>query len=109
MSSAIPAITWLEDPSPYAYLRKTYYDSMSGRGFKTGNGLKRRIGNFYKLLGYRIIAKPEGWGAERVWETYRYEIYWLKDYDRGCPNELPGYATRGMPTEACLVKELSGW
>ena len=90
-------VTWLEDPGPYQYLRKTRYTRGSRRGFKKTS--KILLGDFYKVLGYELIGRSGiGW--------FDYWIYWLKTYDAGCPQAIDAYKKSGQPTEAVEVKEL---
>jgi hypothetical protein len=90
-------IIWLEDPTKWEYLRETTLIRGSRRGFKPG--AKLGLARFYKLVGYRF----EG----RICPGYfLFTIYWLKDYDRGCPRGYKVYDRGGFPTEARLVKDL---
>lgn len=93
-------IRWLENPLKYDYLRKSYYQCLSRRYFKKGKRLRGVSLDFYKLVGFRFMGESGG--------IYQYEIYWLKEHDRGCPNEHPNYSKGGkwMPDEACLVKAI---
>jgi len=91
-------IHWLEHPFKYDYLRKTVYMSMYPRSFKKGQKI-RGIADLYKVVGYQYIGKSG--------EVFLYELYWLKKYDRGCPDEHPNYAVgKLIPAEAVCRLEL---
>src|SRR3989304_8829459 len=95
-------IRWLEHPFRYEYLRKRYYQSFYPRYFKKGQKVRGVANNFHKLVGYRMVNNATNGDG-----IYQYELYFLKDYDRGCPNEHPNYAQgRRMPAEAVLVSSL---
>ena len=94
-------IVWLEDPSKFDYLRVSTVHFGSRRP-PSEKGLRRRIGDFYKLVGYGLAHR----GSPGLF--FR-NIYWLKTYDRGCPKEAECYGrpdSRVMPAEAVETKHL---
>ena len=95
-------IKWLEHPLRYEYLRKRYYQSDYPRYFRKGQKVRGVANDFYKLIGYRETdSATNGLGL------YQYELYFLKDYDRGCPQELGNYQHgKLMPAEAVLTSQL---
>ena len=94
-------IIWLDDPKKYEYLRKSKIYRCSPR-MPSETTLKKQMKSLYKLVGCESPTKM----GDRLFES---TIYWLKDYDRGCPNQFKenGYGkTSLMPSEAILVKKL---
>lgn len=96
-------ITWLEDPTKYAYLRKT--SSIHAARFPV-KSWGRHLSEFGRLVGYRRhnpSLMPYAW---------EYDVYWLKKHDRDlAPADVyAGPSTFGgrMPTEAIDPRELVG-
>jgi len=85
-------ITWLDDPTVFEYVRESILYRRSKRGLKCG--AKLPIKSFYRLVGYE-------WEGKGV-----FRIFWLKTYDRGCPNELEAYRKGRQPGEARSTFEL---
>jgi hypothetical protein len=95
-------IIWLEDPKQWKYLRVSQIMRGSRVRFKNGSSLKNRIGDFYKLVGYKVESTLES-------RCFLCTIYWLKNYDSGCPLGHEGYDKDGRrPCEGKLVKDLLG-
>ena len=90
-------LVWLEDPTPWPYLRKMRVIRGSRRGFKPGAVLS--LSRFYKLVAYRLVGRHSP-------GFFTYEIYWLKDYDCCCPNGPQDRSPTGVPCEAVFVEEL---
>ena len=90
-------LVWLEDPTPWPYLRKMQVIRGSRRGFRPGAVLQ--LSRFYKLVAYRLVGRHSP-------GFFTYEIYWLKDYDCCCPNGPQDRSPTGVPCEAVFVKEL---
>lgn len=91
-------IVWLEDPKQWPYLRESTTTRGSRRGYK--RGAKLDLANFYKLVGYELMGRV-------ACGTFQFRIFWLKDYDKGCPNGDEGYDKfGGCPCEGRDVTEL---
>lgn len=91
-------IVWLEDPKQWPYLRELKITRGSRRGFK--RDAKLPLANFYKLVGYEFIDRVE-------YGIFQFRIFWLKDYDKGCPHGDEGYdKIGGRPCEGRNVAEL---
>lgn len=95
-------ITWLEDPSKYAYLRRTRY--IGGPVFPV-KGIGRKTGEFGRLVGYRRIGRLMPY-------TFEFEFYWLKKHDRDLsPDDVyagPPVFGGAMPSEAVDPRALVG-
>ena len=92
---------WLEFPNFYEYVRRTKI--LFDKKANSEDILKemRSIKGFYKLFGYRLLAYDENT------DVYMYEVYYLKEYDRGCPKEDIGYGkSNRLPSEAIPLKEI---
>lgn len=87
-------IVWLDNPEKWGYVREATI--MVGTRMRpiSERQMKQRFGHFYKLVGYAILT-PDAPSDSAGFFIRR--IFWLKDYDRGCPNEK--YHT-GYPCEA---------
>jgi hypothetical protein len=88
-------VVWKENPSKYEYLRVS---DIVGCSANYLGGL----GKSCKIIGY---TKSEYNGDS----TYSKIIFWLKDYDRGMPNENEVYGNQPKeykPSEAIDTKEI---
>lgn len=100
----IDIITWLEDPTRYAYLRR-------GRGYTSHwknypeKNLKLKFGDFDRLVGYELTEHP-------YVGCFKFDVYWLKTHDRhNAPfGVYAGENTFGghMPSEAVDPRALAG-
>lgn len=93
------AITWLEDPTEYTYLREMWYMSLSSR-FPVTN-FTRKFTDAAKLVGYVLAAKDPGKFGRSI---YHWQCWWLKKHDRDLMPDgvYTGPTTYGgkMPVEA---------
>jgi len=92
-------IVWINDIGLYEYLRvtKIIFDKKPTRKEIIKEATK--IKKIHKIFAYRFLA-TDGY----IWI---YEIYYLKTYDKGCPEEHLGYGKSDkIPAEAVLVKDL---
>lgn len=94
----VGSVIWLESPEKYDYLRASFILRSSKRISTRNEYWKRKIPNFWKLFGYRFEYKTYG-------GVYVFTIFWLKDYDRGAPNQDECY-TYGRPSESIRVSKL---
>jgi len=77
-------IVWLDDPQKWDYVRVLpIYMGTRARSL-TNSTLKLKLANFYKLVGYATLTR-ETKSTPGCFFIRR--VFWLKDYDRGCPNE----------------------
>ena len=94
-------IIWLEDPTPYRYLREELIERRVRRGFTKRFRFKFDR-DFYKIVGYQYWLRCDE--ESRVY--YEYRVFYLRDYDWGCPNVCDAYSTEGKPCEGRNVVDL---
>ncbi len=92
-------IVWIEDPRKWEYLRESTIFCGKRRGLPPGSG------NIWRLVGYEELA-PSAKSMSTTSRIFQRRVWWLKNYDRGCPDELEGYRKLAMPCEAVLTKDL---
>lgn len=92
-------IIWLENPFSYDYVREISILTTRRYGKPNLSNLE----SYYKLVGYENVAKRK---RDR-WQLYFRRVWWLKEYDRGCPKECGAYSEGGLrPAEAVSPDEI---
>ncbi|MEM4546126.1 MAG: hypothetical protein QW328_05115 [Nitrososphaerota archaeon] len=90
-------ILWIDDPKKYEYLRV----STVIKSTRTPPKLKFSTPGFFKLVGF--LWPPEKLGRR----IYSITVFWLKNYDRGAPDENEVYGiTDCRPSESMLTAEI---
>lgn len=95
-------IVWLEDPRQWEYVRRHSVPCRTKKGSPINPKL---LPNLHKLVGYEELD-PSVKSKFPSGRTFIRNVFWLKDYDRGCPNELEDYHKDRRPTEAVSTADL---